>query len=78
MSYELADGSLSTDYKEGDLFVYNDPKGQDNGTFRNGSVIKFLRDDRSDCPLFSLVQGDCFGDTKDLCDAETAYAMWKN
>jgi hypothetical protein len=77
MSYELADGSLSTDYEIGDTFVYNDPKGEDNGTFRNGSVIKFLRDDKSDCPLFSLVEGKCLDNSNELRGTETSYAMWK-
>jgi hypothetical protein len=77
MSYKLADGSLSTDYKLGDLFVYNDARGDDYGTYSGGSIVKFLKNDGSDCPLFSLVEGECFDDTFESCDTKTSYASWE-
>jgi hypothetical protein len=77
MSYKLADGSLSTDYEVGDTFVYNDPKGENNGTFRNGSVVKLLTNDGSDCPLFSLYIGECLIQVgRDDDNNPTAYAAW--
>ena len=77
MSYKLADGSLSTDYEEGDLFIYVDPRGVDHGTFRNGSVVELLTDDGTDCPLFGLVRGECFNDTNEHGIVETSYASWE-
>ena len=77
MSYELADGSLSRDYKIGDLFVYNDIRGDNYGTYSCGSIVKFLRNDGSSCPLFGLVEGECFSDTRESCDAKTSYASWE-
>jgi hypothetical protein len=77
MSYKLADGSLSTDYKLGDLFIYVDPRGVDHGTFRSGSVVELLTEDGTDCPLFGLVRGECFNDTNEHGIVETSYASWE-
>jgi hypothetical protein len=45
MSYKLADGSMSTDYKIGDKFYV--VEGSD-----KGCVAIFLKDDGSNCPWF--------------------------
>ena len=46
MSYELADGSMSTDYKIGDEFTSN----------KHTNVFILERDDGTSCPFF-LVKG---------------------
>lgn len=56
LGYQLADGSWSYQYKIGDKFVVVEGDG---GTFTKGSVIEFIRDDSSWCPLFELVEGEC-------------------
>ena len=54
LGYQLADGSWSSQYKIGDKFVAI--KGI---IFSEGSIVEFIRDDSSWCPLFELVEGRC-------------------
>ena len=56
MSYKLDDGSLSTDYKVGDLFIVSGNAS----TFDKGSLIKFIKDDFSQNPKFKLIKGSCY------------------
>lgn len=55
MSYKLADGSLSTDYKVGDLFVV---AVDDERLLPKGGVVKLSEDDNSDRPWFDIVNGE--------------------
>lgn len=55
MSYKLADGSLSTDYKVGDLFVV---AVDDERLLPKGGVVKLSEDDNSDRPWFDIVDGE--------------------
>ena len=48
MSYELADGSMSTDYKIGDKFV-----SVDDGIFPVGAIVTYTEEDNSACPCFT-------------------------
>lgn len=54
MGYRLADGSLSTDYKIGDLFI----KVLGHGSVDENSIVEFKSDDGSERPLFKLKSGD--------------------
>jgi hypothetical protein len=58
MSYRLADGSLSTDYTEGDLFVggFVGAEGE-TPQFLSGSIVRLDRDDTTHCPYFELIEG---------------------
>ncbi len=76
MSYELADGSLSTDYKEGDLFVggfvgVNEETPQ----FVEGSIVRLERLDDTCCPCFKLVEG-VFSDTVEPFGDNSIYEDW--
>ena len=72
MSYELADGSLSTEYKVWDKFLVD---GID-FPFSNHSVVELYYDDGTSCPLFRLVNGQC---EYKFCDGEYgAYCDWYN
>lgn len=64
MSYRLADGTLSTDYTEGDLFV-GGFVGADGETpqFLSGSIVRLDRDDTTHCPYFELIEGSFEPDT---------------
>ena len=59
MSYELADGSMSTDYKIGDKFV-----SVDDGIFPIGAIVVYTSEDNSDCPWFTQegrkYEGACY------------------
>jgi hypothetical protein len=59
MSYKLADGSMSTDYKIGDKFV-----SVEEGAFPIGAIVVYTEDDNSDCPWFTREgrksEGACF------------------
>jgi len=71
-SYQLADGSWSSEYKVGDKFVVTGEKE----TFSVGSIIELFRSDSSNCPLFKLLSGTT---TFKLCEGKAgAYAMWRN
>jgi hypothetical protein len=59
MSYKLADGSLSTDYKVGDLFVV---AVDDERLLSKGGVVKLSEDDNSDRPWFDIVDGEIKND----------------
>lgn len=76
MSYELADGSLSTDYKEGDLF-FGGFVGADRETpqFVEGSIVRLERLDDTPCPCFKLVEG-AFSDTVEPFDDNLIYEDW--
>lgn len=58
MGFKLADGSLSTDYKVGDLFITNYPDYKNNSPmFTEGSVVKLHYNDGTDSPAFQLIKG---------------------
>lgn len=67
MTYKLADGSLSTDYKVGDKFVVGKER-----EFSKGSIVEFICDSVSELPRLKLVEGGC-----NYEDGE-AYEYWKN
>lgn len=46
--YELADGTLSTEYKIGDKFILN----ENHHVFRKGDTLELFKQDFSDCPKF--------------------------
>lgn len=74
MSYKLADGTLSTDYKIGDLFITNDPEEH---IFSVGSLVKFTKDDGSSCPNFELVFGKITAPFLDQeCDIGCTFEDW--
>lgn len=51
--YELADGTLSTDYKIGDKFVVVEPKCG----LKVGDIVSYYYDDGSELPQFKTVLG---------------------
>lgn len=58
MSYELADGSVSSDYKVGDKFLV---VGDDLDMYPKGAVITYIENDYSRCPKFSHdIHGDWY------------------
>lgn len=71
-SYELADGSLSTDYEIGDEFVVNSRVDEQAG-FSKCSIINFYRDDNSEQPLFKLIKGDCIFNN---CSGDKGAFVW--
>ena len=66
--YKLADGSLSTDYKVGDVFEVVDSSYS---YFSKGSVILLVHDDDSNCPKFKLINGQC------AVLGNEAYSIWQ-
>lgn len=56
MSYKLADGSRSTEYKVGDKFLVAEVEGS---TFSQGSIVELYLNDGTSCPVFRLVTGEC-------------------
>jgi hypothetical protein len=55
MSYKLADGSLSTDYKVGDKFEV--VSGLSNSGVSIGTILEFLDDDGTPMPAFDVSGG---------------------
>lgn len=53
--FKLADGTMSTDYKEGDKFVVVEASAY----FRRGDIIALTEDDMTECPLFGEVVYPC-------------------
>ena len=47
-------------YKEGDQFVMLGDLPDD--CFSKGSTIELVMDDRSECPYFKLIEGECYLD----------------
>lgn len=71
--YRLADGSWSSEYSVGDKFIVS----MDSGTFSQGSVVELSHDDGSSCPMFKLVDGECFFHlTSYISDGEYAFSGW--
>jgi len=72
MAYELADGSLSTNYKVGDKFVVV----VDSGTIIKDSIVELFEDDGTSCPLFKVIEGKCDREYN-LCKGKAgAYKSW--
>jgi hypothetical protein len=76
MSYKLADGSLSTDYEEGDLFVGGFVgAGGETPQFVEGSIVRLEHLDDTCCPCFKLVEG-AFYDTVEPFGDNLIYEDW--
>lgn len=75
-TYTLADGTSSTDYKEGDLFVagFVGAYGE-TPQFVEGSIVKLESLDDSPCPCFKLVEG-AFSDTVEPFGENSIYEDW--
>ena len=67
--------TIATDmgFEIGKLYrVIND---ENSSYYKKGMVVKFIRDDKSNCPLFKLISGESKRTTRhgyyiDLCDLE--------
>jgi len=75
MPYKLADGSLSTDYKVGDLFVVAVDCER---LLPKGGVVKLSEDDNSDRPWFDIVDGEIKNDDPLGCGLEGRVFQWQH